>query len=190
MKNALILHGTGATPDSNWFTWLKDQLEKQGYRVWLPQLPNSDRPNMQTYVKFLLSSDFKFNKDTIIIGHSSGAVATLGLLSKLRTPIKTSYLVSAFKDSLGWDALDDLFTEKIDYKKAGQNAEKIVFLHSDNDPYCPLEHAKHLLKQVDGELVVIKGQGHFNTENSPKYTKFPELLDIMNLRELTLAVSS
>lgn len=180
MKNALILHGTGATPKSNWFAWLKDQLEKQDYRVWLPQLPNSDRPNMETYLNFLLKDKTQFGNETIIIGHSSGAVAATGLLSKLETPIKTAYLVSAFKDSLGWSALEGLFTEVIDYRKAGKNAEKIVFIHSDNDPYCPLEHAEYLSRQVGGKLVVIASQGHFNTENSPKYTEFPKLLQIIS----------
>ncbi len=180
MKNAIILHGTGASPESNWFAWLKKKLESQGYTVWLPQLPKSDSPNMETYLNFLLKDTTQFGNETIIIGHSSGAVAALGLLGKLKAPIKTAYLVSVFKDSLGWDALEGLFTEKINYKAAGQNAEKIVFLHSDNDPYCPLEHAEYLSKQVGGKLVVITGQGHFNTENSPKYTKFPELLQIIS----------
>ena len=54
MKQALILHGTDATPASNWFTWLKKQLEQDDYTVWLPQPPNSDKPNTKTYNQFLL----------------------------------------------------------------------------------------------------------------------------------------
>jgi two-component system response regulator HydG len=84
MKQALILHGTDATPASNWFAWLKVQLEQDGYAVWLPQLPNSDKPNAKTYNQFLLANqDFEFNNETIIIGHSSGAVEVLSLLQHL-----------------------------------------------------------------------------------------------------------
>lgn len=86
MKQALILHGTDATPQSNWFIWLKGKLEKDGYKVWLPQLPNSDTPNTKVYTDFLLSEpDFTFDDETIIIGHSSGAVEVLHLLQNCQT---------------------------------------------------------------------------------------------------------
>lgn len=179
MKNAIILHGTDASPDSNWFQWLKEQLKGRDFEVWLPQLPDSSRPDMKKYLDFILNQGIKFDEKTILIGHSSGAVAALGILSKLETPIKAAYLISAFRNSLSWDALDGLFTEEVDYMKAGKNAKKIVFFHSDNDPYCPLEHAEYLSKQTGGQLVIIKGQGHFNTENSPKYAKFPKLLELI-----------
>ena len=62
MKNALILHGTDASPAHNWFLWLKNELEAMGYEVWLPQLPHSDKPSSKTYNKFLLfNKDFAFN---------------------------------------------------------------------------------------------------------------------------------
>ncbi len=182
MKQALILHGTDATPQSNWFTWLKDQLEQDGYNIWLPQLPNSDKPNAKTYTDFLLSSpDFTFTSDTIIVGHSSGAVEVLHLLQNLpeNTKIKTTFLVSAFKDDLGWDALGGLFDEPFDFANIKTKAEKFVFFHSDNDPYCPIEHAKYLSEQVGGELIIKSGQGHFNTELGEQYKAFPELLEVI-----------
>lgn len=182
MKQALILHGTDATPANNWFTWLKEQLEQGSYKVWLPQLPNSDKPNTETYNKFLLSNpDFEFDEETIIVGHSSGAVEALSLLQHLpdNAKIKAAFLVSAFRDDLGWDALTGLFTEPFDFEKIKTKAEKFVFLHSDNDPYVPLGHAHYLAERVGGELIVKPGQGHFNTELSEKYKSFPELLELI-----------
>lgn len=182
MKHALILHGTSATPESNWFTWLKDQLEQDGYKVWLPQLPNSDKPSIKTYNQFLLSNpDFVFGDDTIVIGHSSGAVEVLSLLEHLPEDkkVKAVFLVSAFRDNLGWSALTDLFVEPFDFEKIRAKADKFVFLHSDNDPYCPVEGANYLAEQVGGELIVKTGQGHFNTELDEKYKAFPELLELI-----------
>lgn len=182
MKRALILHGTDATPASNWFAWLKEQLEQDGYKVWLPQLPNSEKPSTKTYNQFLLSNgNFDFNGETIIIGHSSGAVEVLSLLQHLPEgkKVKTVFLVSAFRDDLGWDALKNLFTVPFDFEVIRTKADKFIFLHSDNDPYCPVEHAQYLAEQVGGELVIKSGQGHFNTEISEKYKAFPELLEII-----------
>lgn len=182
MKQALILHGTDASPSSNWFTWLKEQLEQDGYKVWLPQLPNSDKPSTKTYNEFLLfNPDFAFTNDTIVIGHSSGAVEVLSLLQHLPEGKKVGscFLVSVFRDDLGWDALKGLFAEPFDFEVIKKKADKFVFLHSDNDPYCPIGHAKYLAEQVGGELIVKSGQGHFNTEISEQYKAFPELLEII-----------
>jgi len=179
MKNALVLHGTEDSPNSNWFEWLEVELTKRGYKVWLPKLPESETPNMREYVSFLMNNDFNYNSETIIIGHSSGAVAIFGLLSKIKTKINSAYLVSAFKDNLDWDALDGLFEEPFNFAEIQDKAEKIILIHSDTDPYGPLEDAKYLSEQVNGKLVVLKGQGHFNTGSNPKYTKFPELLELI-----------
>ena len=44
MKNVIILHGTGGAPDHYWFPWLKSELDKKGYKVSVPQLPNYSCP--------------------------------------------------------------------------------------------------------------------------------------------------
>ncbi|MFS8117879.1 MAG: RBBP9/YdeN family alpha/beta hydrolase [Microcoleus sp.] len=182
MTKFLILHGTNGTPDSNWFMWLKGILVGKGHQVWLPQLPNADTPSTERYNKFLLSnSDFIIDEDTIIIGHSSGAVEILNLLQHLpdsRT-IRTAVLVSAFKDDLGWDTLKGLFVEPLDFETIKLHCPRFIFIHSDNDPYCPIEHPKFLANKTDGELLIYEGQGHFNTELGPQYKHFPELLGVI-----------
>ncbi len=180
MKKALILHVTAASPNDNWFLWLKKELENREYTVWLPQLPNSERPNVDTYNKFLLSNkDFIFDDETIIIGHSSGAVEILSLLDNFNNNqhVKAIYLVSAFKDDLGWESLKDLFLKEFNFENIKAHSGKFILFHSDNDPYCPIEHAKYLSSKLNGELIVLKGQGHFNTEQSDEYVRFPVLLD-------------
>ncbi len=182
MTNILILHGTGVTPRSNWFMWLKGKLVGQGHQVWLPQLPDAHKPNGKTYTDFLLANkDFKINKDTIIIGHSSGAVEILNLLQHLpgRTKIKGALLVSAFHDDLGWDSLSDLIDTPFDYERIKKHCGKFIFLYSDDDPHVPIEQPKFLAEQLDSDLIVFEGQGHFNTETSPHYQRFPEILQFI-----------
>jgi uncharacterized protein len=179
MNNCLILHGTSATPQSNWFSWLEKKLIEKDWQVWLPQLPNADNPTIQTYTEFLLSNkDWKFNPESTIIGHSSGAVAILGLLQNLPEDVvvDTCILVGSFKDDLGWESLQGLFIAEFDFEKIKKKARQFIFIHSDNDPYCPLEHAQYLCNKVDGKLIMIPGAGHFNVEASEKYREFPEIL--------------
>jgi len=60
---------------------LKKELEKEGWKVWVPDLPRADKPNSKRYNKFIFkNNDWKFNRESFLIGHSSGAVAVLGLL--------------------------------------------------------------------------------------------------------------
>jgi uncharacterized protein len=183
MKNALLLHGTNNTPQGNWFPWLKNELEELGYKVWAPQLPHAEKPNLRRYAEFLLSNkDWQFNQGSIIVGHSSGAVAVLGLLMHLPegAQVDTCYLVSAFKDDLDWDSLKEVFVDPLDFPKIKKRAKKFIFIHADNDPYCPLEHAQYLSKQVGGELIVRPGQKHFNTNTfGPEYKEFPFLLELI-----------
>ncbi len=182
MKNALILHGTGGNSTSNWFSWLKEQLEQTGWRVWLPDLPHADKPNIKRYNRYLLKNKtWQFNEDSVLVGHSSGAVAILGLLQHLPVGAKvdTCFLIGSFKDNLNWNALDGLFEEQFDFPLIRQKAKKFVFIHSDNDPYCPLEHAKFLSRQLGGQLIIKKGQGHFNLEKGPEYKQFPFLLKLL-----------
>lgn len=72
MKNAIILHGSGDSPESFWIPWLKSELEKHGYEVWAPLLPDADNPDINKWLPFVMENG-KFNNDTIIIGHSAGA---------------------------------------------------------------------------------------------------------------------
>lgn len=183
MTNVLILHGTDATPNSNWFMWLKGKLVGGGYKVWLPQLPGADKPNPATYTDFLLANkDFKINKDTVIVGHSSGAVEILHLLQHLpaRTKIKGAVLVSAFNDDLGWESLSELFSTPFDFEKIKKHCSKFIYLHSDDDPYIPLDQPKYLMSQTGGDVIVFHGQGHFSTEVGPEFRQFPEILQFID----------
>lgn len=182
MKRFLILHGADGSPQSNWYMWLKGVLIGKGYEVWLPQLPDSHQPNTEKYNEFLLSNkNFIFDEDTILIGHSAGAVEILSLLENLQKDscVGGAILVSVLKDSLGIKSLEGLFLKPFDFETIQSRCPEFIFVHSDNDPYCPLEHAEYFCEKTDGELVVYENQGHFNTEPGPKYKRFPEILEII-----------
>lgn len=183
MKKAIILHGTGGNHTANWFPWLQEQLEQSDYKVWTPDLPQADKPNIQRYNQFILSNqDFDLGEETILVGHSSGAVAILGLLEALPRDKKVDvcYLIGSFRNDLNWDALNELFLRPFDFDVIKTKARKFVFIHSDNDPYCPLDHAQYLSEKLGGELLVKEGQQHFSIGTAgEKYAQFPFLLELI-----------
>jgi predicted alpha/beta hydrolase family esterase len=80
---------------------------------------------------------------------------------------------------LGWSTLGGLFEKPFDFEKIKEHSQKFLSIHSDDDPYFPLEHAQFLASRLDGELKLIPGQKHFSEETDPKYTEFPALLEIL-----------
>lgn len=177
MKNALILHGTANNHTGNWFPWLTEELENRGWKVFCPDLPHAERPNIKRYTEYILDH-WTLDSESVIVGHSSGAVEILGLLSRLPndSAIAQAILVSGFTDNLG-DVKSELFLEPFDYDRIRKKAKKFVIFHSDTDPYVPLHHGEKLASLLEGELIVLKGQGHFNLEQGPEYKKFPILLE-------------
>jgi len=179
VKNVLILHGTDSTSQSNWFPWLAAELKARGWKVWSPDLPHAEKPNVTRYNEFLLSGGWEFNEDSVLIGHSSGAVEILALLPHLSV-IKAAVLVGAFKDDLGWESLSELFLEPFDFDAIRSHAKKFVFVHSDDDPHCPLEGAQFLAEKVGGELIVKEGQKHFSIGTAGEaYKEFPFILEVI-----------
>lgn len=187
MKRALILHGTDASPEANWFRWLESFMANAGYDVWLPQLPNSEAPNTKTYNDFLLNDpEFDFDGQTVLVGHSSGAVEILSLLQNLPDNITVGdvYLVSAFKDNLNWDALDGLFIEPYNYDLIKTKARSITLIHSDTDPYVTPDHATYLSERLNARFLLVGEQGHFNLEQSEAYREFPLLAQIIETKDI------
>lgn len=179
----MILHGTEDTSQSNWFPWLKKELEGKGYKVWVPDLPQAEKPNLKRYTDFLLANkDWEWNSETVIFGHSSGAVEILGLLQELPeyVQIDQAILVAGFRNDLGWESLKEFFQIPFDFEKIKRRAKKFILLQSDNDPFVPIDHAKYLADKLNGKLIVQQKQGHFSVSTKPKFTEFPFLLKLLD----------
>ena len=183
MKNALILHGWGNTSKDNWFPWLKSELEKRGWYVWVPDLPETDKPDTKNWDTYILNN-FNFNKDSVVIGHSAGSVEALSVLGQLNVKIKKAILVAGFTDLIKEDIIEDelkgLFRKPFDWKRIRKNAGELILIHSDNDPYVLLKHGKILKEKLHAKFIVKKGQKHFSiSTGGEKFRKLPIILELL-----------
>ncbi len=186
MKRAVFLHGTDGSPEGNWFPWLKAKLEAAGYEVWAPLLPGNDAPNRETYGDFLFGSGWDFT-DNIVVGHSSGAVELLNLLMDKRCPrIKLAVVVSAWTGGIphGYPAdthiFDHLFPPKgFKFRAIRAKADKIVFLHGSDDPYCPVDQGWDLASRLKAPITIVPNGHHLGAQ-------FSELPPVWNAIEPSL----
>ncbi len=179
MKNASIFHGTGESPNHFWFPWTKAELIKKGYKVWLPQLPGTDHPEIKKWLPFALKNG-TFDSDTVLIGHSVGAPLILSILENIKTPIKQAILIAAFFEPLKGFKPDAMHKKTYDWEKIKKNCQDITIINSNNDPWgCDDKAGKKLANNLGAKLIV-KHDGHFGSEtyNQP-YKQFPLLLELV-----------
>ena len=179
LKNAIILHGFGNTPSQFWYPYIKKQLEKRGYDVWVPYLPGSDNPTLKKWLPFVMQNGF-LSDETILIGHSAGAPLILSILENLSVKIKKAVLVSGFMEAQPGCA-NKLLKAKYDWQKIRSHTGRIICLNSDNDPWgCNDKQGKKITKAAHGKFIFMRGEGHMGsaTFHQP-YRKFPRLLKLI-----------
>lgn len=178
----VIIHGTGGSPEGNWFPWVAKQLKSFGHNVFVPRFPTPENQSVRNWCDALDVQAPRFNENTILIGHSCGATYILHILEALENPVAKSIFVSGFIDKLGddfFDNLNDTFVNhNFDWNKIRKNAGEIIILHGDNDPYVPLTAAQRLANGLQTKIHRIPNGGHLNAEFG--YTKFSEVIELIS----------
>ena len=179
MKNAIILHGTDCAPNSHWFPDTKKFLEEAGYSVWVPQLPNADKPDIKKWLPFVLKNG-KFDSETILIGHSVGVPLILSVLENINVKINKAILVAGFSKPLG-KAREPILQTKYNWNEIKNKVNEIVFINSDNDPWgCNDVQGRYMFDKLGGMLILLRGEGHMGSDTYHQpYKKFPLLKQLL-----------
>lgn len=178
--NFTIIHGTGGTPEGNWFPWLSSELVARGHTVISPRFPTPERQNLSTWFETFEQEVGVRNlgENSVLIGHSLGAPFVLRVLEQLSSPIAGAFLVAGLTGKLGLPEFDELnstfVAEPFHWKVIRANVQKIFVYHAPNDPYAPLEQGVEIATALGGTFREIPGGGHLNGEFG--YFAFEELL--------------
>ena len=166
----VLLHGFESRPDRPRFQFWKKELEKQGHEVIIPALPNPDNPSEEEQVKTALAAA-EYDGNTVLFGHSLGAVVAMKVLEKSKNPIARLVLAGGFVDRNFKDRprnFDKRFSWKFDGEKIRKNAGSITILHDTEDPAISEDQVKRLeavlavkAERVKGEAPHFKGEKEF-----------------------------
>lgn len=184
MRRAIIAHCWSGHPEYCWYPYAKRELEKRGFAVAVPAFPDSDAPNMKTWVPVLRAAVGKPDAETFLIGHSAGCITILRYLESFKSgeTIGGAVFVAGFTDDLGYEELKDFFTTPINFSEIKKHCPKFVAIHSDNDPFVPLKHADVFKRELGAKVIVKHDVGHFSgdTDDTPQIcTELPEVVTVV-----------
>lgn len=178
MKRAFLIHAWGETPDSCWYSWLKRELETRGFEVFVPAMPTTNTPEIESWVGLLSELVLNPDEDTYFVGHSIGAQTILRYLERLpeSTKIGGAFFVTP------WMHLENLEEESkpiakqwletpINWERVKVHCSLFTATFSDNDPWVPPSEEKVFQEKLNAVTSVMHDVGHLDSQ-----TKLPELL--------------
>jgi leucyl-tRNA synthetase len=168
--NYVILHGHTSNAEANFYPWLKTELEKRGHKVQVPTIPVELHDYPLKRLDYVMKN-VAFDKDTVIIGHSLGAVVGMKVVEQLDYPISGLITVAGFVEPKFKDierAFAANFDWQFDWEKIKANTTFVEVISDLNDIAVPVEQGKILAEKLNGELIeVVASSPHFGGEQEP-----------------------
>lgn len=176
MPRVIIVHGWASHPEGDWFPWLKRELEKRGFEVLTPKLPNPKNPRIKEWVQKIAEAAGVPDEKTFFVGHSLGCQAIVRYLETLPPGTKVGgavFVGGCFKRLTGLEEeiKEDIGiaeTERhwlgtpIDFAKVKPHLPKSIAIFSDNDYYVPPDNQDDLRDKLGSEIIIEHDMGHFS----------------------------
>jgi len=158
--------------EANWMGWTKKELEKNGWDVICPVIPEVWKASYNTWEKAL--DEAMIDEDTTLVGLSQGAGAILKYIIQKNKLIKKLILVAPARNA---SPETPEFNEFYDFKINENVQQQIesgttVFVSNDDWPGIQ-EAAETYAKDLGAKIIRFEDRGHF----SFLIPTFPELLE-------------
>lgn len=178
MKIMLVPGNGNADVNSEiWYPWITKELKILRFEVIAKNMPDADLARKEFWLPFI---EKHVDQNSILIGHSSGAVAALRYAETHK--LNGIILVSACYTDLGDEneKISGYFNDPWYWNKIKTNVRWFIQFHSLNDPYIPVEEARFVHHRLNTEYYEYRDQGHFSSDVGK--IDFPELLEALKKR--------
>ncbi len=166
----LIPGNGGCSPADAWYPWVERELTALGGLVINRQFPDSVKARARFWLPFIdaLGAD----ANTILIGHSSGAVAAMRYAET--HPIRGSVLVGVCHTDLGdrFEAQSGYYAEPWQWKQIRDNQQFTAIFNSTDDPHIPIAEARHVAAHLKASYFELADRGHFVDSRLPEVVEF------------------
>lgn len=177
-KRVFIIHGWDGYPEEGCFPWFKKELEKRGFTVKNPAMPDPLKPQIEIWVQYLNKQIGVPDENTILFGHSIGAQTILRYLESLPENTRVGGVVFL----AGWIHLTDQAYEveedkeiakpwletKIDWDKVKSHTAKFIAIFSNDDTLVPISDSEIFANKLEAKIITEYGKGHFRGRDGIK----------------------
>jgi len=176
MAKVIILHASYTNAESEWYPWLREELQKLGHEVFTPNLPTPEEQSLSRWMDAFEPYWQHVGPETIFIGHSVGAVFVLRLIEKATEPIAGTILLAPFVSPVSHQGINlvtaTFVNDDLSWKQIHDKAGNVLVFHGQDDPYIDYEESKEVANLLGVEMNELEGAGHFDTASGVVVTPF------------------
>jgi predicted alpha/beta hydrolase family esterase len=179
MKHVYIIHGWGFDSKMPWIVWLEGELKKRGVEVHSFDMPNTDNPKIEEWVKYLEKNAKDTDAETYFVGHSIGSQTIMRFLEKLHkhTKVAGCVFIAPWLDLIGLESEEleiahPWLDNKINFERVLDHTGNITCIFSTNDKYVSRDEWDKFKKNLKAKVIVKKDQNHFEVA-----VEIPEVLE-------------
>jgi uncharacterized protein len=170
-KRVFIIHREGASPDDDWYQWLKGMLVERNFQVFVPKMPDTNEPHISSWVPYLSELVAAADKQTYFVGHGIGCQAILRYLETLERTARVGGAVfiagwfrlmdGSIKDEKQKKIAMEWESSPIDFQLVRDHLDQSLACFSDNDPFVPLSESKIFEAALGSKVIIHPKRGHF-----------------------------
>lgn len=174
-KRVFIIHGWGGNSNEGWLVWLKNQLADRGFKVVVPDMPDTDSPKISVWVNHLKNLVGVCDRDSYFVGHSIGCQAAMRYLEQLPENEKIGGAIfvagwfnltdETWDENYTKEIADEWINTQIDFEKIKRHTNNFVLVASDNDPYVALSNAELFRNNFGAKIIILENKGHVSGED-------------------------
>ena len=172
-QKAILIHGNGGSSAGDiWLPWLERELTGLGLAVTNRTFPDNVKARARFWLPFI--EELGADQHTILVGHSSGAVAAMRYAETHQ--ILGSVLVGVCHTDLGdsGEAASGYYRAPWNWQRIRENQEWIGIFNSVDDPHIPIREARFVAAQLRCSYFESTDRGHFT---APR--ELPEVLEFV-----------
>jgi predicted alpha/beta hydrolase family esterase len=170
VKVIMIPGNGGCSPADGWYPWVERELSALGLDVINRQFPDSVKARARFWLPFL--EELGADANTILIGHSSGAVAAMryaethALLGSVLVGVCHSDLGDAFEAQSGY------YAAPWQWQQIRDHQQFVAIYNSTDDPHIPISEARHVAAQLKASYFEFTDRGHFVESQLPEVVEY------------------